>query len=331
MNTKNSKGIIGITLALIMIASVFAAIAPSTTADVKAAADFSTAKETLDATGTFVDPTMTYQVGDTVHYIVNYTNTDPTFNCTLDLWDIFPDGTIHNFGNDIFFTVGQKRSYTVDYIVKASDVQPPSGLITYNHITNTARAQGLNGNSEVIDDTSTKISEILEEQLPELNFTWKGIGCFEVEFNGSASIDPDGNISNHTWSYGDGATSGVIFGPPGIVSHIYLTCGPKTVKLSGYDDRGNSAEKEKEIYVDCGPTAIAYATPSCFEAGNDSIIFNGSASHADLNNTAYPQSIVNWSWSFSDSGHGSSDNAAVTSRVVNDTVTATLTVRDSLG
>jgi uncharacterized repeat protein (TIGR01451 family) len=74
------------------------------------------------------------------------------------------------------------------------------------------------------------------------------------------------------------------------------------------------------------PTAKAFANPSCFESGGSMITFDGSQSYA-----VSPLTIVNWSWSFSDGVKGSSDYSSVTSRVVDSTVTATLTVLDSAG
>ncbi|MGC9445385.1 MAG: hypothetical protein ACP5E9_10750, partial [Candidatus Methanospirareceae archaeon] len=74
------------------------------------------------------------------------------------------------------------------------------------------------------------------------------------------------------------------------------------------------------------PTAIAHADPSCYEYGGSDITFDGSDSYA-----VDPQTIVMWQWTFSDGQCGSDDNFAVTARWVNETITATLTVVDSLG
>jgi hypothetical protein len=141
----------GLMLALFLIASVFVAIAPFTPA---------ITVETLDATCTVIDPTMTYMVRDVVHYFVNYTNNDPTCNCTLDLWDILPDGTTLTFGDDVFFDISESHVYTFDYVVKSGDVKDPSGPITFKHIINTARASGVNGHNDIIDVAISKISRI---------------------------------------------------------------------------------------------------------------------------------------------------------------------------
>jgi hypothetical protein len=175
------------------------------------------------------------------------------------------------------------------------------------------------------------------EYEPKFNFNFTGIGCYEVEFKGEWAVvdgvdnfNTDGlTIANHTWDYGDGAIEGPISGPPGTVTHTYETCGTKTVKLSGYDSHGNYAETVKDIYVDCGPTAIASANPNCIPGdGSYAVTFDGSKSHADLNNKIYPQSIVFWGWEFSD---GSILTGSVVTKVIDEPITAHLTVVDSLG
>ena len=164
-------------------------------------------------------------------------------------------------------------------------------------------------------------------QPPTFNFTFANTCCFNVTFTGMG-VDSDGTIVNHTWDFGDGSTSGVIAGAPGVITHHYTTCGPKLVKLSGYDNDGNWNFTQKPIYVDCGPTANAVALPSaCYDYNGSMITFDGSASHADLSNTRDPRTIT-YSWTFSDGLTGDNDNGAITKRMVNETITATLTVSD---
>ena len=331
MNTKSKskkgkeKGIIGITLAAIMIASIFAVIAPSITADVEPLAAFSLSKQTTPDAGA------SYYVGDTISYIMNATNPGP-YACTVDVTDTLPNGTVVTLDNSSYFTSGQTKTYYTSYVVVSGDVSP-ANTPPYPHVINTVMATGWDEapTPDYIGATMTKTSEILSNP-PEFALTFVGIGCLEVEFNGSASTD-DGSIVNHTWYYGDTTNSGVIPGAPGVINHTYATGGVKTVKLEGYDNDGYYNSTIEPIYVDKGPTAIARATPTCFEAGGTLIVFNGSDSHADLANTYYPQTIVNYSWTFSDNVTGSSDNAKETSRTVtgNDTIIATLTVTDSLG
>jgi len=225
-------------VSLLLVSLLVAAIAPTTTADRAATSEFNTAKETMNAANTSVDPTMVYQVGDTAIYRVTYTNSDPNLNCTLDLYDVLPDGTTHYFDTDVFFLKnGTERVYYYEYTIKPGDVRPAgTDGVSYNHITNYAHTDGFNENEEPITDFRGKFSRILK----------------------------------------------------------------------------------------CATAVIA--DPGCFEEGGSIITFDGSQSYADPPNT-----IVNWSWTFNDGVKGSSDWSPTTSRAVNSTVTATLTVRDSMG
>ncbi len=127
------------------------------------------------------------------------------------------------------------------------------------------------------------------------------------------------DVVNYTWSFGAGEGTEYHEGAlPGSTYHIYSSCGDKTVTLSGYSTEGLYGEVSKTVHVDCGPTAIARA----IEANGTIITFNGTPSTYDT------RPIVYYSWVFSDGQSGSSDDTAVTSRFVNDTVTAILTVSD---
>lgn len=54
-----------------------------------------------------------------------------------------------------------------------------------------------------------------------------------LTFNGTGSSDPDGTITNYTWTFGDGTT-----GSGATVTHAYATAGTYTVTLTVRDDDG---------------------------------------------------------------------------------------------
>jgi PKD repeat protein len=58
-----------------------------------------------------------------------------------------------------------------------------------------------------------------------------------VQFDGSASSDPDGFIASYSWDFGDGSATGSGVGPV----HIYTTPGNYTVVLTVTDDQGLTA------------------------------------------------------------------------------------------
>ncbi|WP_455211666.1 PKD domain-containing protein [Kaarinaea lacus] len=57
-----------------------------------------------------------------------------------------------------------------------------------------------------------------------------------VQFDGSASTDPDGSIASYSWDFGDGTTDGTGVGPV----HVYTASGNYTVVLMVTDDQGMS-------------------------------------------------------------------------------------------
>lgn len=70
---------------------------------------------------------------------------------------------------------------------------------------------------------------------PTANFTvdaTTGSTPLVVQFDGSASVDPDGSIVGYTWDFGDGTT-----GSGEVTSHTYDVPGPYTPRLTVTDDR----------------------------------------------------------------------------------------------
>lgn len=78
----------------------------------------------------------------------------------------------------------------------------------------------------------TPIAPPPQDQPPTASFT---VSCTQLvcDFNGSASDDPDGNVVDYAWDFGDGATSS---GPSPTTSHTYGAAGARTVTLTVTDD-----------------------------------------------------------------------------------------------
>ncbi len=69
----------------------------------------------------------------------------------------------------------------------------------------------------------------------------------ELVFDGNASSDEDGSISEYLWDFGDGS------GAEGSrVAHIYRSAGEKQVTLTVVDDRGGRATKAQTLTVQPG-------------------------------------------------------------------------------
>jgi PKD repeat protein len=66
----------------------------------------------------------------------------------------------------------------------------------------------------------------------------------DISFDASASRDPDGTLTQYSWSFGDGGT-----GTGKTVTHNYKTYGTFTVKLTVTDNRGATASLTKSIEI----------------------------------------------------------------------------------
>ncbi len=138
-----------------------------------------------------------------------------------------------------------------------------------------------------------------------------------VTLNGSGSTDPDGEITNYTWTMGDETT---LYGEE--VTHTYTAVGTYTVNLTVKDDQDATDSDSCKVKVHSPPpVAVADATPS--EAyTDDSIQFDGTGSYDPDGD------VVNWSWDF---GDGETGYGNVTSHSYDDngTYTVQLTVKDN--
>lgn len=94
-------------------------------------------------------------------------------------------------------------------------------------------------------------------QAPTASFT---VTCTELrcDVDASASSDPDGTITDHAWTFGDGSTAaGVTTG------HTYATPGSYTIELTVEDDDGVTATTSRTVTVDKQvslPPSVAGAT-----------------------------------------------------------------------
>jgi PKD repeat protein len=114
-----------------------------------------------------------------------------------------------------------------------------------------------------------------------------------VAFNGTGSYDPDGEITNWTWSFGDG-----VRGYGDEMEHIYNAYGTYLATLTVRDDMGGINTTTLLITVrNQPPVADLEVTPTIAMTG-DLITFDGS-------NSSDPENqIAEYFWSFGDGESG---------------------------
>ena len=121
----------------------------------------------------------------------------------------------------------------------------------------------------------------------------KGNVPLVVLFNATLSSDPDGSISNYSWSFGDGYSSIL-----SSVAHNYATAGIYNANLTVTDNLGAKGYSLKMINVTINqnPVAIILANITGI---NLTVKFNGTASY---DSDGY---IVSYNWSFGDGNKSS--------------------------
>lgn len=79
---------------------------------------------------------------------------------------------------------------------------------------------------------------------PTLAVDQRVTGSLTLEFDASDSVDSDGEIVRHDWTFGDNTT-----GEGEVVRHVYPDEGAYTVKLTIEDDGGNEVSQTFEVYA----------------------------------------------------------------------------------
>lgn len=173
-------------------------------------------------------------------------------------------------------------------------------------------------------DTGTHQDTItVENRPPNVSFTYTPSSPQtdqQINFDGSATSDPDGSVQSLTWSFGDGSPTTT--GDTAI--HAYNDNGTYTVELTAMDDDGytNTATQTVEI-LNRAPSADFSFTPSSPQT-DETITFDGRLS-SDSDG-----SIASWSWDFGDgtTATGSTPNHSYGD---NGSYTVLLTVTDDDG
>ncbi len=159
-------------------------------------------------------------------------------------------------------------------------------------------------------------------ELPVANFAFDADNL-TVEFDASASSDPDGTIANYSWSFGDETV-----GYGATVTHEFADNGTYAVELSVTDDKGgkNASKKNVNVSMTIEPAASGpEADVEIVSQDNWTVVLSGSGSSVRDDGE-----IVSYAWDFGDGSSGTGEVVTHT-YAANGTYTVTLTVTDDEG
>ena len=143
-----------------------------------------------------------------------------------------------------------------------------------------------------------------------------------ISFDASQSSDPDGQITQYRWEFGDGSSSN-----QSVTTHAYSQPGTYTVRITVTDNQGATGQAQGQVTVTGQPnqSPIARATLSKTQARvNESISFDASTS-SDPDGQ-----ITQYLWNFGD-GTTSNQRTAAHAYAQAGNFTYTLTVTDNGG
>jgi PKD repeat protein len=111
----------------------------------------------------------------------------------------------------------------------------------------------------------------------------------EVRFSGVGSSDPDGDVLNYSWQFGDGSPAQ----PGAQVTHVYSSPGRFTAALTVDDQKGGTSTATVTITVGTPPAGVITQPPegTRYNAGQ-TIYFEGTATDAEDGNL--PASAFSW-------------------------------------
>ncbi len=128
--------------------------------------------------------------------------------------------------------------------------------------------------SEGLKDTETKQIRVL--QSPTATFTyssWTSIVDETMTFNASESSDPDGDIINYRWDFGDET---VINQTDPVATHVYTATGTYTVRLTVTDDNYLVDTAADTVIVGKHGSTITISVSQTTVAVNESTTISGS-------------------------------------------------------
>ncbi len=180
-------------------------------------------------------------------------------------------------------------------------------------------------NGGLTNTTSQTVQVGMPNQAPTAAFSYSpvnpGVGQW-VQFDGSASFDPDGTITAYTWNFGDGST-----GTGVSLYHQFAAPGDYTVTLTVTDNAGLTNTTSQTVHVTApnqAPTAVFSYSPT-----NPSV---GAWVRFDASASSDPDgSVTAYRWNFGDGSTSSTGPVVYHQYTTAGSYTVVLTVTDNSG
>ena len=232
--------------------------------------------------------------GTTTIYRFYDTSVPPIASFTASSSTPLVGDTVTFNGSGSFDPDGSIQSYSWDF----GDGFSASGVV----VTHTYSTYGEYEVTLVVTDfdnlTGSETASIRVLALPSALFAFgppKPLEGASVTFDASKSTDPDGNISEYRWEWGDGSDPSLA--TQSVADHTFAKFGEYLVKLTVTDTDGLTDSTSASVRVFAPPSAAFTFSPASPHAGQV-VTLNGSASfHPD-------SQIVSYEWDLGDGSTG---------------------------
>ena len=204
--------------------------------------------------------------------------------------------SISNWATEILAGPDNEASQTVSFelsvdrpgLFAADPVISDDGLLSFEPATDSSGLASIqivlrdDGGIEHggIDSSLTVVFSIRTNHRPIaiFQFVRSGFGSLTVNFDASASTDPDGTITKYQWDFGDGSV-----GDGKQIAHTFADTVMTDVTLTVTDDFGSTADTESSV-------AVASETETLPEVFSVSAFFPNPANLGASLNIALPES-----------------------------------------
>ncbi|MCF8413523.1 MAG: PKD domain-containing protein, partial [Melioribacteraceae bacterium] len=247
-------------------------------------------------------------------------NSAPTANAGSDI--VVTRGTVQFDGSGSTDSEGGNLSYLWDFgDGNTSNEKSPSHL--YNNSGEYLVKLIVTDNSGTKNNRSTDQLKVIVNQKPiaDAGPDRTVVPNQKVQFDGSNSFDPDGEIVKYVWDFGDGNTA-----EGKIVEHLYENSGSYSVTLRVEDNTGH------ESAYDFDESALVVNKAPIADAGLDIVTYPGKeVLLTGVNSKDEDGSIVSYSWTISGFNETHNQRDVKRSFEKSGVYKATLTVKDNSG